>query len=141
VQPGEFIAILGPNGSGKSTLVKAILGLIPLSAGTVTVFGQPAQKGHSDIGYVPQRRYFDADVRIRGRDIVRLGLDGGRWGPPLPFLHPRETKILNQRVEQVIASVDAASYAIVPLARCPAVSSKGFSLPGTSDRSPDTDTG
>ena len=111
VQPGEFIAILGPNGSGKSTLVKVILGLLPLSAGTITVFGQPARRGHPDIGYVPQRRSFDADVHIRGRDIVRLGMDGDNWGPPLPFLHLRASKILSQRVENVIESVGATSYA------------------------------
>jgi zinc/manganese transport system ATP-binding protein len=115
VQSGEFIAILGPNGSGKSTLVKAVLGLISLSAGTVTVFGQPARRGHPDIGYVPQRRTFDADVRIRGRDIVRLGLDGGRWGPPLPFLYPRQAKMLSKRVDDVIESVDAGSYADRPI--------------------------
>lgn len=115
VRPGEFIAILGPNGSGKSTLVKAILGLIPLSSGTVTVFGQPAHKGHPDIGYVPQRRSFDADVRIRGRDIVRLGLDGGSWGPPLPFLKPRQARILSQRVQAVIESVGATAYADRPI--------------------------
>lgn len=115
VQAGEFIAILGPNGAGKSTLIKTILGLLPLSAGTVTVFGQPARRGNPDIGYVPQRRSFDADVRIRGRDIVRLGLDGGRWGPPFPFLYPRVANILSQRVEQVIQSVDAVAYADRPI--------------------------
>jgi len=115
VQPGEFIAILGPNGSGKSTLVKVILGLISLSAGTITVFGQAARSGNPGIGYVPQRRYFDADVRIRGRDIVRLGLDGGRWGPPLPFLHRREAKVLRERVQDVIESVGAAAYADRPI--------------------------
>jgi len=115
VQPGEFIAVLGPNGSGKSTLMKVILGLLPLSAGAVTVFGQPARGGNQDIGYVPQRRSFEADVRIRGRDIVRLGLDGGRWGPPFPFLYPREAKAISQRVQRVIESVDAVAYADRPI--------------------------
>ena len=32
---GEVVAVLGPNGSGKSTLVKAIVGLVPVAAGTV----------------------------------------------------------------------------------------------------------
>src|SRR5947209_4974817 len=90
VQAGEFLAILGPNGVGKSTLLKAILGLIPLSAGTISVLGHPARRGNAAIGYVPQRRSFEADVRIRGRSIVRLGLDGRDWGLPLPFLQPRK---------------------------------------------------
>ena len=111
VKAGEFIAILGPNGSGKSTLIKTVLGLIPLSAGKITVFGRPARRGNPEIGYVPQRRSFDADARIRGRDIVRMGLDGGQWGLPFPFLNPKESKNISQRVETVIESVDAASYA------------------------------
>src|SRR6202790_3017223 len=86
VQPGEFLAILGPNGAGKSTLLKAILGLLPLTHGTISVFGKPARRGNAAIGYVPQRRHFEADVRIRGRSIVRLGLDGANWGLPLSLL-------------------------------------------------------
>ena len=80
VRPGEFLAILGPNGAGKSTLLKAILGLLPLTSGSISVLGMPARRGNSAIGYVPQRRHFDADIRIRGRDIVRLGVDGNPWG-------------------------------------------------------------
>src|SRR5215469_9028492 len=74
VQPGEFLAILGPNGAGKSTLLKAILGLLPLSAGGISVLGKPARRGNSAVGYVPQRRHFEADVHVRGRSIVQLGL-------------------------------------------------------------------
>jgi len=115
VQPGEFLAILGPNGAGKSTLLKAILGLLPLSAGSISVLGHPARRGNASIGYVPQRRHFEADVRVRGRSIVRLGLDGGNWGLPLPFLQRRKAREAAERVQKAIARVGAETYADRPI--------------------------
>ncbi len=115
VQAGEFLAILGPNGAGKSTLLKAILGLLPLSAGSIAVLGQPARRGNAAIGYVPQRRHFEADVRVRGRSIVRLGLDGGQWGLPLPFLQRDKEREATQRVQEAIELVGAAAYADRPI--------------------------
>jgi zinc/manganese transport system ATP-binding protein len=115
VQPGEFLAILGPNGAGKSTLLKAMLGLLPLSRGRITVLGHPARRGNAAIGYVPQRRHFEADVRIRGRSIVRLGLDGGNWGLPLPFLQPRKAREAAMRVQEAIDLVGAGAYADRPI--------------------------
>ncbi len=57
VTAGEVVAILGANGSGKSTLIRAVLGLVPLSSGSVTLFGEPARRFRQwhRIGYVPQR--------------------------------------------------------------------------------------
>ena len=40
IRAGEIVAILGPNGAGKSTLVKAVAGLVTISAGSVHLFGQ-----------------------------------------------------------------------------------------------------
>ena len=115
VQSGEFLAILGPNGAGKSTLLKAILGLIPLSRGTISVLGQPARRGNAAIGYVPQRRHFEADVRVRGRSMVRLGLDGKNWGLPLPFLRPGRARAAARRVQEAIDLVGAGAYADRPI--------------------------
>src|SRR5439155_11363005 len=115
VQPGEFLAILGPNGAGKSTLLKAILGLIPLSRGTISVLGHPARRGNAAIGYVPQRRHFEAEVRVRGRSIVRLGLDGRNWGLPLPFLQRDKERDARRRVQEAIDMVDAGAYADRPI--------------------------
>ena len=85
VPAGQFVAILGPNGVGKSTLIKAVLGVIPLAAGEAFVFGQPAGTANREIGYLPQRRSFDPSLRVRGIDVVRLGLDGDHFGLPLPW--------------------------------------------------------
>src|SRR5581483_6234399 len=82
-EPGEFLAVLGPNGAGKSTLMRAILGLVPLAAGSVDVLGRSPQQARTEIGYLPQRQSFDAATRVRGVDLVTLGLDGARWGVPV----------------------------------------------------------
>lgn len=80
VSRGEFIAVLGPNGSGKTSLLKVLLGQLPLSAGTALVDGKPMTSGSGRVGYVPQHRPMDHEVMLRGRDLVRLGVDGHRWG-------------------------------------------------------------
>ena len=54
VAEGEFLGIIGPNGGGKSTLLKAILGLVPIAAGEISIYGQTVPKNRSLIGYVPQ---------------------------------------------------------------------------------------
>src|ERR1700742_1024750 len=110
---GEFVAVLGPNGAGKSTLMRALLGLVPLAGGTVDVLGRPPQQARGQIGYLPQRQSFDAATRVRGVDLVTLGLDGARWGVPLGITprarHRRREE--RRRVEEVIALVGAGAYA------------------------------
>ncbi|MBA3867031.1 MAG: ATP-binding cassette domain-containing protein, partial [Solirubrobacterales bacterium] len=70
IEPGEFVAVLGPNGAGKSTLLDVVLGLLPLRGGRARVFGAAPGSARGEIGYLPQRRSFDAGTRIRGRDVV-----------------------------------------------------------------------
>jgi len=117
VRQGEFVAVLGPNGVGKSTMVKAALGVLPLSEGTASVLGKPPGVAGREIGYLPQRRNFDAGMRVRGVDVVRLGSDGDRWGVPIPggerFLRWRRQQ--RQRVEEVIELVGATAYADRPI--------------------------
>jgi zinc/manganese transport system ATP-binding protein len=117
VRRGEFVAVLGPNGAGKSTLLDAVLGLIQPAAGSISVLGGPPGEANTRIGYLPQRRSFPADLRVRGIDIVRLGLDGHRWGLPLPGLGRRSARRSTDlaRVREVIDLVGATDYAERPV--------------------------
>lgn len=79
---GESVAILGANGSGKSTLVKAVLGLVPLSGGSIELLGTPTSRRHrvpwERVGYVPQRIGAGSGVPATALEVVRSGLLGPR---------------------------------------------------------------
>ncbi len=110
IASGELVAVLGPNGAGKSTLLRVLLGLLPLSAGAASVLGASPGRRNDAIGYLPQRHGFDASTRIRGVDLVRLGLDGDKWGLPL-----RGGRHARTRVDEVITLVGASEYAGRPI--------------------------
>jgi zinc/manganese transport system ATP-binding protein len=114
VEQGEFIAVVGPNGSGKSTLLRVLLGLQHLSKGHVQVLGETPHRGNQAIGYVPQRRSFDPDVPIRGRDLVMFGLEGLLWGFALSRPSQRRRQHL---VEETLISVEAVAYANRPVGK------------------------
>ncbi|HEY2044885.1 MAG TPA: ATP-binding cassette domain-containing protein, partial [Jatrophihabitans sp.] len=119
LRAGEFTAVLGPNGAGKSTLLKTILALHPLAEGRVSVLGAPAGRRNDQIGYLPQRRAFDPTTPIRGVDVVRLGLDGDRWGTPLPgWLPGQRRRQARERVAEVLELVGAGAYAGRPIGQC-----------------------
>ncbi len=109
VARGEFVALLGANGSGKSTLLRVLLGALALSAGSADVLGAAPGRSARAVGYLPQRRAFDSGTRLRGRDIVRLGLDGDRYGLPLPGR--RASAAARARVAEAIELVGASAYA------------------------------
>jgi zinc/manganese transport system ATP-binding protein len=109
VAHGQFVTILGPNGSGKTSLLRALLGVTPLSRGTVEVNGRPVRRGDKRVGYIPQHRGYDTDVPLRARDLVRLGIDGHRWGPPMP------KRAARNKVDELLDQVGATAYANVPL--------------------------
>jgi zinc/manganese transport system ATP-binding protein len=117
---GEFVALLGANGSGKSTLLKVVLGALPLAAGSASVLGARPGQANRAIGYLPQRRAFDQGTRLRGRDIVRLGLDGDRWGVPLPWARRAagRERALRAQVAEAIDLVDAGAYADRAIGDC-----------------------
>jgi zinc transport system ATP-binding protein len=57
IETGEYVVLLGENGSGKTTLLRALLGLVPLSHGSIRVHGQASTRFDQwqRLAYVPQR--------------------------------------------------------------------------------------
>ena len=73
---GDYIGVVGPNGAGKTTLIKAMLGLVDISGGSVKLFGEKLQcfsQWHK-VGYLPQRANFSLLFPASVKEIVGLGL-------------------------------------------------------------------
>jgi zinc/manganese transport system ATP-binding protein len=111
IAAGEFLAVLGPNGTGKTSLIRILLGLLQPSAGSVLVAGRPPAEARTQVGYVPQQRMFERDVALRGRDLVRLGLDGHRYGVG------RLDDSARARLDATLDAVGARAFADVALGR------------------------
>ncbi|MBI4842773.1 MAG: metal ABC transporter ATP-binding protein [Nitrospirae bacterium] len=91
IKKGNIVAIIGPNGAGKTTLVKAILGLMPVETGSITIFGEPAGKKNygGRVGYVPQRIEFDRTIPLTVSELLGFSV------PPvysLPLFKNRSEK-------------------------------------------------
>ena len=71
VDRGEIVAILGPNGAGKSTAMKAMLGLLKLKSGSVSMDGKdisklsPQDRVKQGISFVPQNKNVFPDLTVR----------------------------------------------------------------------------
>jgi zinc transport system ATP-binding protein len=80
---GEVVALLGANGSGKSTAIRSIIGQVPVSGGTIELFGTPRRsfRDWARVGYVPQRTSAAGGVPATVTEIVSSGrLSRTRFG-------------------------------------------------------------
>jgi manganese/iron transport system ATP-binding protein len=73
VHAGESVALIGPNGAGKSTLLKAVLGLVPVVAGSITVLGRPPLAARRQVAYVPQADALDSEFPVTAGQVVLMG--------------------------------------------------------------------
>ena len=109
IAEGEFLGMLGANGAGKTTLMRAVLGLLPATAGAITVFGRPVTRGSREIGYLPQTRGAEMGSGLSGRDFVASAAEGHRWGRPWLGVDARLD------VDRVLDLVEARALARRPL--------------------------
>jgi manganese/zinc/iron transport system ATP- binding protein len=105
VPPSTLMAIVGPNGAGKTTLIKAILGLLPIAAGQVLIYGLPYEEQRRLVGYVPQRGSVDWDFPTSVLDVVTMG----RYGALGWFRRPGRTE--RAQALDALAQVGMADYA------------------------------
>jgi len=106
-KPGEVLCLLGRNGAGKTTTMKAIMGLLPLSAGSVELDGEtvstlPAhQVPKRGIGYIPQGRRLFSEMTVA--ENIEVGLmvrgKGAETREKVLNMFPRLRERLGQRAE------------------------------------------
>lgn len=70
IERGDFVALLGPNGAGKTTLLRGIVGLIPVTTGTLEY---DFDRATSPFGYVPQRESLDPTFPLTVFEVVLMG--------------------------------------------------------------------
>jgi len=99
VGAGEFLAIVGPSGCGKSTLLRLIAGLLPATAGAITVNGATVTRPQTDLGIV-----FQSPVLLDWRNVldnVLLQIE----------LRGRDPAPHRERAMRLLASVGLAEFA------------------------------
>jgi branched-chain amino acid transport system ATP-binding protein len=120
-RPGEVTCVMGRNGAGKSTLLKAIMGLVPVTAGTITLDGAPihALPAHEvprrGIGYVPQGRRLFGPLTVA--ENIEVGLmtrgKGAATRERVLDLFPR----LRERLGQVSSTLSGGEQQMLAIAR------------------------
>ena len=119
---GEIIAILGPNGAGKSTAMKAMLGLLNLKSGSVTLDGEdiskisPQDRVKQGISFVPQTRNVFAELTVKenleiGGFLREEGLD--QMIENIYNLFP----ILSEKKSQIVGQLSGGQRQQVALGR------------------------
>ncbi len=77
-RPGEVTAIVGPNGAGKTTLFRALMGFLPIEAGTCQIGGLPPVEYRRRYGIALQPETIEFPAFWNARDILDRGVDLGR---------------------------------------------------------------
>ncbi|MBI4439905.1 metal ABC transporter ATP-binding protein [Candidatus Woesearchaeota archaeon] len=87
IKEKQIVGIIGPNGAGKSTLLKAMVGLLPIDSGNVSIFGKAVSDARHLIAYIPQRSEIDWDFPVTVNDVVTMG----RYKKIGMFRRPKKT--------------------------------------------------
>ena len=121
VSASEVLCIMGRNGAGKSTTLKAIMGLVPVRAGSISLDGTridtlPANEvPRHGVGYVPQGRRLFAELSVA--ENIEIGLmarnHGDRTREKVLSLFPR----LRERLTQISGTLSGGEQQMLAIAR------------------------
>ena len=122
VAPGEFVGVLGHNGMGKTSLMKALMGFLPVTGGSIRLDGadithRPAyQRARAGIGYVPQGR--DIFPALSVRDNLRMGC-AKESGPDAPIIESvlQEFPRLKRLLERSGGALSGGEQQLLSIAR------------------------
>jgi branched-chain amino acid transport system ATP-binding protein len=118
---GEVLCLLGRNGAGKTTLLKAIMGLVPASAGTISLGGRaltglpPHEVPKAGIAYVPQGRRLFAELTVA--DNIEIGLMTRRKGKATREAVLELFPVLRERLGQVSGTLSGGEQQMLAMAR------------------------
>src|SRR5438128_1372521 len=76
IPQGVMCGVIGPNGAGKTTFIKAVLGLLSVTAGNIKILGNSIKDARKRIAYIPQRSSVDWDFPLTVFDMVLMGCYG-----------------------------------------------------------------
>ena len=121
VSAGEILCLLGRNGAGKTTTMKAIMGLIPVTNGSILLDGEevshlPAcQIPHKGIGYIPQGRRLFAELTVAENIEIGLMVSGGgrKMRDRVLGIFP----YLRERLDQVAETLSGGEQQMLTTAR------------------------
>ena len=99
INEGSLVGVVGPNGGGKTTLFNAILGLVPITHGSMTIKGLNPNEALGMVGYVPQKEEFNWKFQVTAKQVVQMGIT--KNSSFLPTTSKKDQEIIEDSLAKV----------------------------------------
>ncbi len=99
IKEGTLVGVVGPNGGGKTTLFNTILGLVPITHGSMKIKGLNPNQATGMIGYVPQKEELNWKFPVTARQVVQMGIT--KNSSFSPFSSKKDKQIIEESLSKV----------------------------------------